>query len=97
MKLEANRKQSLTLRKSKSKTTSEVKIDQPGSASNSAVLLSKDGGGNAGIDVSSPLPSHAPELAVVAASSAPESNVKWRNFALSSIVVAIVLSAVNTR
>ena len=57
----------------------------------------QDGGGNAGIDVSSPLPSHAPELAAVAASSAAESNVKWRNFALSSIVVAIVLSAVNTR
>lgn len=97
MKLEGNRKQSLALRKSKSKTTSEVKIDQPGSTSSSAVLLSKDGGGNAGIDVSSPLQSHAPELAAVAASSAPDSDVKWRNFALSSVVFAIVVSVVTTR
>jgi hypothetical protein len=97
VKLEGNRKQSLALRKSKSKTASEVKIDQPGSASNSAALLSKNGGGNAGIDVPSPLQYHAPELAAVAASSAPDSNVKWRKFALSSIVFAIVLSAVTTR
>ncbi len=96
VKLEANRKQSLTLRKSKSKTTSGVKIDQPNSASNSEVLLANESG-NTCSELSSPLQSNAAQSSHATSSSAAESNVKWRNFTMSSIVVAIVVSVVATR
>lgn len=70
-------------------------IHKPDSAYNSAVLA-KDGK-NAGVDESIPLQLHTAELSADNPTPTSQSNATWKNFALPSVAVAIVLTVIATR